>query len=228
MKLSKRLQAIADFVPLNAIVADIGTDHGYIPKYLIDMDISKVVVASDISYNSLEKTIEYVNNLAYARIIPRVGNGLETIKPFEVDTVILAGMGGLLIQEILDSDRDKTSSITNFILQPNIASKELRHYLMDHNFVIMDEDLVKEDGKYYEIIHAKKGKGCIKKDIYYEIGERLIEKRHPLLKEYIEFKIHSVHKIIETLKDKTTEKAMNRMNELKKKKESYQQVLEEL
>src|SRR5690625_4058622 len=137
MKLSKRLQAIADFVPANTIVADIGTDHGYIPRYLIDQTISKMIIAADISYKSLKKTIDYVNDFSYSRIIPRVGNGLEVIKPFEVDTVILSGMGGLLIKEILDSDKEKTSSITNFILQPNIASKELRKYLVGNNFVII-------------------------------------------------------------------------------------------
>lgn len=228
MKLSKRLQAIANLVPKNSIVADIGTDHGYIPKYLIDMNISKMVIASDISYNSLEKTISYVENLGYSRIIPRVGNGLETIKHFEVDTVILSGMGGLLIKEILDDNRTKSSSITNFILQANMASKELRHYLMETNFLIIDEELVYEDGKYYEIIYCKKGKDHINKEIYFEISEKLIEKKHPLLKEYIEFKINSVNKIIENLKDKTTEKSINRMNELMNNKESYQQVLEEL
>lgn len=228
MNLSKRLQTIVNLVPTNTIVADIGTDHGYIPRYLIDMNISKMVIATDISHKSLEKTIEYVNKFNYSRIIPRVGNGLEVIKPFEVDTVILSGMGGLLIKDILDSDRSKTSSITNFILQPNIASKELRQYLMDNNFKITDEDLVKEDGKYYEVIYAKKGKGFIKNDIYLEIGGQLRDKKHPLLKEYIEFKLNNVNKIIENLKDKTTEKSVNRVEELQNLKMSYTQVIEEL
>ena len=227
MSLSKRLQAIANLVRENSIVADIGTDHGYIPKYLIDENISKMVIASDISQKSLEKTIDYVNNLGYSRIIPRVGNGLEIIKSYEVDTIILSGMGGLLIKDILNADKEKTSSTSNFILQPNVASKELRQYLMDNNFIIMDEDLVKEDGKFYEIIYAKKGKGYIACEIHYEISEKLIENRHPLLKEYIDFKINSVNKIIDNLMDKTTEKSISRIDELKKIRKSYEQLLEE-
>ncbi len=86
------------------------------------------------------------------------GDGLEPIRPFEVDTVIIAGMGGLLIRDILDKDKTKRDSITYFILQPNIASRELREYLYENNFEIIDESLVKEDGKFYEIIYAKKRK----------------------------------------------------------------------
>src|SRR5699024_6472955 len=130
--------------------------------------------------------------------------------------------------EILDSDKEKTSSITNFILQPNIASKELRKYLVGNNFVIIDENLVKEDGKYYEIIYAKKGKDYINNDIYYEISKDLIEKKHPLIKEYIEFKIDNSIKIIDSLEDQTSEKSVDRMNQLKRNQASYQQVLEEL
>lgn len=228
MKLSKRLQAIANLVANNSIVADIGTDHGYIPKYLIDMNISKKVIATDISIKSLEKTIEYIRDLSYSRIVPRVGNGLEVIKPFEVDTLIISGMGGLLIKEILDSRRDITSSINNLILQPNIASEELRQYLMDRNFKIIDEDLVKEDGKYYEIIFAKTGKDFIDKEYYFEIGKKLIEKKHPLLREYIEFKMKNMDKIIDSLADKTSEKASDRMEELEKHRKSYLEILEEL
>lgn len=228
MKLSKRLQAIANLVPINTIVADIGTDHGYIPRYLIDKNISKMVIASDISCQSLEKTIEYVNKFNYSKIIPRVGDGLEVIKAFEVDTVIVSGMGGLLIKDILDSNKEKTSSITNFILQANMAIEELRHYLIDNSFVIIDEDLVKEDGKYYEIIYAKKGKDYIEDERYYEISKKLIEKKHPLLKEYIKFKIDKVNKIMEELTDKTSEKSINRVKELKVNLETYGQMLEEL
>ena len=147
MNLSERLQTIANFVPKNSVVADIGTDHGYIPIYLIENNISKKVIATDISKNSLEKAIENVNIYNYEnKIDTRHGNGLETIKEYEVDTVIIAGMGGILIKDILDKSWSKRDSITNFILQPNIATSELRKYLIEKNFEILDEKLVK-DGK---------------------------------------------------------------------------------
>jgi len=108
MKLSNRLQKMADFVPENSIVGDIGCDHGYIPIYLIENNISKKAIAIDISENSLEKTIEFVKTNNYEKDIDiRLGDGLDKILPFEIDTVVIGGMGGLLIRDILDKDRKK-------------------------------------------------------------------------------------------------------------------------
>src|SRR5699024_2997163 len=132
MRLSNRLKTIGKLVPQNSIVADIGTDHGYIPAYLIKNKISKKVIGTDISKESLDKIIQYVKNLNYENYIDsRLGNGLEVIKPYEVDTVIIAGMGGVLISDILDKDKEVTDSISNFILQPMIGAEELRKYLIE-------------------------------------------------------------------------------------------------
>lgn len=229
MRLSNRLLAIANQIPLNSIVADIGTDHGHIPAYLIKNKISKKVIGTDISKGSLDKIIEYVKELQFTdKIDTRLGDGLETIKPFEVDTVIIAGMGGLLIRDILEKDKEISNSIINFILQPMVASKELREYLVENNFQIIDEDLVKEDDKYYEIIHAKPGKTPIDKEIYYEISPILIRKRHPLLKEFIQYKINSAKKIIKELEGLETEKSKERYEELLEAIKEYKEVLKEV
>ncbi len=103
MKLSNRLLEVANFVPKDSIVADIGTDHGYIPVFLVENNISNKVIATDISEKSLDKTVNYIKELNLRNNIePRLGDGLETIKPCEVDTIIMAGMGGILIIEILE------------------------------------------------------------------------------------------------------------------------------
>lgn len=229
IKLSERLNTIIKFVGNNSIVADIGTDHGYIPKYLIQNNISKLVIASDISQGSLNKTIDYIEELKLSdKIRTRLGDGLEIIKPFEVDTVIIAGMGGLLIKDILSQDMNITNSITNFILQPMVASKELREYLYKNNFKIVDEDLVKEDGKYYEIIHAKLGKDVVEKEIYHEIGKKLIEKNHPLLKEFIEFKINKELFILNELENIDTDKVKLKVEEINESISKYKEVLLEI
>lgn len=227
MKLSERMMSIVKYVPVNSIVADIGTDHGYIPIYLIENNISKLVIAADVSKGSLNKTIVGIEEMKLQeKIYPRLGDGLQVIKPFEVDTVVIAGMGGLLIKDILDKDIKITSSITNFILQPNIAVKELREYLLSNGFTICDEDLVKEDGKYYEIIFAKKGIEIIREEIYYDISPILIRKKHHLLKEYIEYKINSNQAIMETLEsNKSSEKSMERYEELKDLNLKYEEIL---
>ncbi|NLY86419.1 MAG: SAM-dependent methyltransferase [Tissierellia bacterium] len=229
MKLSNRLIAIANFVPKNSIVADIGTDHGYIPVYLVENNIAKKVIGTDISKGSLDKIIDYIKTLNLEHIIDaRLGDGLEVIKPYEVDTVIIAGMGGLLIRDILEKNKEVTDSIANFILQPMVAAKELRQYLVDNNFEIIEEELVKEDGKYYEIIFAKKGKSYIEKEIYYEISPLLIKKKHPLLREFIQFRLRELENIIEEIKDINTEKSKERYLEISAKIKDYKGVLEEI
>lgn len=177
MNLSKRLQKIVDFVPKDTKVCDIGTDHGYIPVYLIKSHISKQVIATDISKGSLDKIIDLVEKEKLEDSIDmRLGDGLDIISPHEVETLIIAGMGGILISEILEKDKDITRTIKNFIFQPMVGGEELRKYLTENNFQIVDEELIFEDGKYYEIIFAREGEQEIKKDIYYEISEILIKK----------------------------------------------------
>lgn len=229
MKISNRLMEITKFVPVNSIVADVGTDHGYIPVYLIENKLAKKVIATDISKDSLQKTIDYIRDLELKEYIePRLGDGLDPIRPYEIDTVIMAGMGGILIQEILEKNKDTSDSINNFIFQPMIASKELREYLLANKFEIVDESLVKEDGKFYEIIHAKKGLGFVEEEIQFEIGKKVIDKKHPLLKEFLQFKINGCKSIMDKLGDKETEKTRERYQELEKAIESYKGVLNKI
>jgi tRNA (adenine22-N1)-methyltransferase len=229
MKLSKRLQKIADLVGEGSIVADIGTDHGYIPAYLIESGKSKKVIGSDISKGSLDKIIQYVKQLNLEENIEtRLGNGLEVLEPNEVDTVIIAGMGGILMQDILHKNLEITNSITHFILQPMIAAKELREYLIHNNFKIIDEELVKEEKIFYEIIYAVKGESKIEEGLSYEISPILFEKNHPLLVEYIEYKINVANSIRIGLQEKKSSKSQLRYLELTELIESYKEAIKNI
>lgn len=229
MELSNRLLEITKFVARDSTVADIGTDHGYIPIYLVENNISKKVIASDISPASLDKTIDYVNQLGLNnRIITRLGDGLDVIKANEVDTVIMAGMGGVLISEILEKNKDLCNTIERFIFQPMVASKELRKYLVDNGYMIIDESLAKEGRRFYEIIVVKKGQSTIEKDIYYEIGEKLIEKNHPLLREFLQDKKKTVYDIIEKLGNDKRPSIDIRHKELNKILQAYKEVEDEI
>lgn len=229
MKLSKRLQKIADFVPKESTVADIGTDHGFIPVYLIENNISKKVIGTDISIGSLEKIIELIKKEDLEDYIEaRLGDGLDILNPSEVDTLIIAGMGGILIGEILENGKKVANSIQNYILQPMVGAKELRKYLVNNSFQIIDEDLVFEEDKYYEVIFAKKGNQSIEKDIYYEISQILIEKKHPLLKSFLEYKKSKIEKIINEVKLVKTDKSKNKYNELNQLLIRYQEVLRQI
>ena len=229
MILSKRLMAIAEMVPNNSIVGDIGTDHGYIPAYLIQNNISKKVIGTDVSKSSLDKISGYIKKSGYEKKIEcRLGYGLEVLKPYEIDTVVISGLGGVLINEILDKDKDITNSITNFIFQPMLGVKELRIYLMENSFEIVKEDLVKEDNKYYEIIFAKKGKAYIEKEINYEVSKELILGKHPIIEEFVLNKIALAKTIIKDLEGNDSEEIQKRYNELSELIKEYREVLLEI
>ncbi|SNX54930.1 class I SAM-dependent methyltransferase [Thermoanaerobacterium sp. RBIITD] len=198
MRLSSRLKAIVDMVPPGMKVADIGTDHGYIPVYLSLNGISDYIVATDIKSGSLNKAInEIKKNKLSTKIITRLGSGLKVLNLNEVDIAIIAGMGGILIADILEKDKNIASTIKRFILQPMKASDYLRYYLNKNGYRIIDEDLILENEKYYEIIVAEHGHEIINDNIFYEIGKKLIEKRHPLVKDYIKYKIGKMRRIID-------------------------------
>jgi len=201
MKLSPRLKAIAGLVDKNSIVADIGTDHGYIPVYLVENNISNKVIASDINEGPLESAISYVKKKKLTDNIElRLGNGIKTINEFEVDTCIIAGMGGILISEILESSKGIARTIEKFILQPMVASYELRKYLYENNYKIAKETLAKENERYYKILLVEHGKDSLEDDIYLEVGKKIIEEKHFLFVDFLDKKIKKYNIILENIK----------------------------
>lgn len=226
MILSPRLETIVSFVKEGSIVADIGTDHGYIPAFLVKEGICKKAIATDISRGSLQKAKKYINENKLNDFIDlRLGDGLEIIKPNEVDTIILSGMGGALIKDILEKNKNVVDTISNLILQPMIASDELRKYLYNNGFKIKGEKLAREEDRFYEIIYAIHGDDFAPNDIYYEIGIKLIQNKDPLFKEFILNKIQINEKIIQDLKDVHSEKSEKRHIYLINKNKEYMEVL---
>ncbi|MDL2310920.1 class I SAM-dependent methyltransferase, partial [Peptostreptococcaceae bacterium OttesenSCG-928-C18] len=149
----ERLIKIANLIGKNSIVADIGTDHGLIPIFLSENNISKKIIASDISERSLSKLVDKLEyNPHILNIETRVSDGLKKIHPFEMDTIVIAGMGGILITRILDESINIAKSANDLILQANNGLCELRKFLHNNGFYISDEDDVIENGKYYQII----------------------------------------------------------------------------
>lgn len=227
MNLSPRLQAIVNHVPKDTICADIGTDHAYIPIYLIKNKICSKIIASDIHEGPLEIAKSQIKLAGFEKQIEtRLGNGLELIKAGEVDTVVIAGMGGLLIRDILENSKEVTRSIQTLILQPMIAQKELRKYLIEHNYTIVKEDLAKEDQRIYEIIIAGHGKQKVEEEIYLDIPKYLIEKRHPLLKSLLQRKKNELLKIIQHCAGKHTPSAEDKIKECKEKIIKFEEVEE--
>lgn len=221
--LSPRLEALAMEVPIGARLADIGTDHGLVPVYLAKKEKITRAIATDISDGSLQKARDLIKAKKLDDIIEvRLGPGLEVIEPGEVDTILIAGMGGKLITEILDEGKDVLKTSTKLILQPMNAQQHVRWWLVDRGYAIYHEKLVK-DGKYiYEIIVAEEGFQEKRDDIQYEIGFML--HKDPLFKEFIGIKISKTQAIIRALQNQNTENARRRKEQLLEKLNKYKEA----
>ncbi len=199
MKLTDRLLKIASLVDEGKKIADIGTDHGYIPVYLLNNNKIDYAILADVNKGPLENAKKEVrHNKLDDKVDLRLGSGLEVLNQNEVDEVIIAGMGGILISELLEAKKSVSQTVEKLILQPMQAQNELRKYLYNNGYEILNEVLVKEDFRIYEIIVAKyTGKNTeVSDDIYYEIGSKLIENNDKLLNEFINKKINSYEGII--------------------------------
>ncbi len=157
IKLSERLKIISEEIHKGETMADIGTDHGYLPLYLFTKDICPKVIMADVSPGSLAKARENADEVLRERIDPervdfRLGNGLEVLRPGEAGVVVIAGMGGLLISDILGADPEKSGSIGRFILQPRNGQGKLRYWLVKNGYEISAEHLAKEGRFLCEIL----------------------------------------------------------------------------
>lgn len=152
--LSKRLSSIAALVHQDAAIADIGTDHGYIPVYLVKNGIAKSAVASDINEGPLNSCKALIKSEGLEdKITARLSNGLENISSSECDTIIIAGMGGELIAEILS----KCSYISSkhLILQPMTHPEITRKFLFDNGFEIINDIIVADAKHHYSLFDAR-------------------------------------------------------------------------
>lgn len=233
MELSKRLQAVADMVSKGNTVADVGCDHGYVSIYLVESGIAPHVIAMDVNVGPLERAKEHItehNLLSY--IDTRLSNGLRNLEKNEADSLICAGMGGRLITQILQDEKEKIANMKELILQPQSEIHLVRGFVRMMNFVIVQEDMVYEDGKYYPILRAvpentenisqKTVENCLDKkqlqDIFDEYGEYLIAGKHPVLADYLCFQKTKIEKLIHDLTNTnvSTEKQKVRLIELQK------------
>ena len=157
-QLSKRLAEVAALVPAGSRLADIGTDHAYLPIHLILQGKICTAIAGDINPGPYQSAVQQVERLSLQSVIEvRMGNGLEVVESGEVDVICIAGMGGALIAQILSEGQDKLNKVKRLILQPNVAGNFVREWLLDNQWELKKETMIEEDGKYYEILMAERG-----------------------------------------------------------------------
>jgi len=235
MRLSKRIYAIANAVNKGETAADIGTDHGYVPMLLIKNAVSPRVIMSDISEGSLAKAAQTFR-LCGLDADPgdfRIGDGLDTIEPGEVDTVIIAGLGGHTIADILTADIHKSMSFKRLVLQPRKHSGNLRYALYTNGWNISDEILVPEGKFVCEIICAVADRDMLpgsrrqapypEDDIRWKYPEAIVKADRELAAKRIAWKTGSISEEIDNLRRSSHDR-----DDLIRKLEADRDYLEEL
>lgn len=160
MQISRRLQAVSGMVTSGFRLADVGTDHGYIPIELVRSGRVPHAVAMDINRGPLLRAQENIRRYGLeGQIETRLSDGLHALAPGEADSVVIAGMGGLLVVRILQEGSAALEGVRELILQPQSELRSVRLYLEEAGYEIADEDLVCEDGKFYPMMRAVRKSG---------------------------------------------------------------------
>jgi tRNA (adenine22-N1)-methyltransferase len=197
MELPKRLAALAAFIPHGSTAADIGTDHAYLPVFLVKEGICRLVIATDLRegpYRSAENNIK--EQALGDRICLRLGDGLKPLKTGEAEVLVLAGMGGNTIREILTRSPQILAGTKRLVLQPMTDAGDLRTWLAANGWKIADEELVEDEGRIYVIIAAEQGHEVTHDPVYMELGPRLLEKNGQLLDRHLSSFIDKYERVL--------------------------------
>lgn len=178
LKLSKRLSTAASYVRSGAFVADIGTDHAYLPIYLVSNGIASQALASDINEGPILKARENILRYNLAdKIYTEIANGLDKIEKYNPTDIVICGMGGELIAKILDSSSYIKNKNIRLILQPMTSIFELREYL-SNGFSTIAENIVREDNKLYQVMCVEyDGKKHCYSSLELELGKLNIQNK---------------------------------------------------
>ena len=153
-QLSNRLKRVADHVPEGSIVADIGSDHAYLPCYLVLNGIARKAIAGEVvqgPYDSARNQV--MQEQLTEQIHVRLASGLDAVRPEDgVTAVTIAGMGGPLIRSILEQGKERLGGVKRLVLQPNVHARSIREWAAANAWSIVDEEILKENDKIYEII----------------------------------------------------------------------------
>ncbi|MEE6748585.1 tRNA (adenine(22)-N(1))-methyltransferase TrmK [Limosilactobacillus reuteri] len=214
--LSARLACVASLVPAGARVADIGSDHAYLPAALVLDGKIDFAIAGEVVKGPYENAVhEIKDHQLEGKVIPRLADGLAAIEPADkVDTITIAGMGGSLIASILEKGKDKLTEIKRLVLQPNVGESQLREWLMNNHYQIMTEKIIEEDNHIYEIIVAEPSVVPFRYSKYeLDFGPFLLENKGPVFRkkwqEYLQREAHVIDQM-----QKAQQPPLKKINEI--------------
>lgn len=179
-------------VPEKSRVADVGTDHGYIPIALVERGIAASAIAMDLRPGPLERAEAHIRRAGLGETITtRLSDGLSKLSPGEADVAVIAGMGGELIIHILDQGRHVWQDMGRFVISPQSDLDKVRRYLKEQGFGLIDEAMVEEEGKFYTVMAVSQAENrpwdpAWEKESAYLYGPILIEKKDPVLLRFLD------------------------------------------
>lgn len=227
LQLSERMQAVASMVTENNRLADVGTDHGYIPIYLCETGKIPSALAMDVKEGPLlhaRRNIE-LHHLQ-ERIQTRLSDGVQKLEKDEADSVVIAGMGGMLVRKILEEGKEVLQSVKELILQPQSDIDIVRKYLQEQEYCITEEKMVCEEGKYYPMMHVIHGYMEPWSDIEWKYGAFLLKEKNPVLLSFLEKEEEALTKVICSLKQIPGERTKERILDLRSRLEENQRAQE--
>lgn len=192
VKISERLCRAASLISDGNRLADVGTDHGYVPIYLLQQQKIPYAIAMDINRGPLERAREHIRLYQLEEYIEtRLSDGVEALKVGEADSILIAGMGGGLVMHILEAGQEVCRQAKELVLQPQSELERVRRFLWMEGYRVDAEEMVKEDGKYYPMMRVRYEPGRQQMEVpaewEYCYGGLLLEQRHPVLKEYLQW-----------------------------------------
>lgn len=193
VRISKRLMTAASLVTEGYTLADVGTDHGYIPIYLLEQKKIPSAIAMDINSGPLKRAEEHIRLYGMeAYIQTRLSDGVEALKPGETDAILIAGMGGGLVMHILKEGERVCQAAKELILQPQSELERVRYFLREEGYEIFAEEMVLEEDKFYPMMKVRYtgdqsfGRDLDLMKLFNLYGEFLLKNQHPVLKIYLE------------------------------------------
>lgn len=238
IELSKRMQSVADMIQPCDAVGDIGCDHAFVSIYLVEQHRAKRVIASDVRRGPIaiaKRNIEAMNLSDQIEI--RMGDGLDTIVPGEVNAVVLAGMGGMLMIDILERGEEVVTRCDQLVLQPQSDIEKVRRYLAEKGYHLADEQMLIDAGKYYNLLDVRVHE-MVQKDEYdcskladdwcYMYGGSLLRKKDPVLRSWLVKRRDTTAGLINSLSGKNTENAAKRLKIVKAEQKTICAVLKQI
>lgn len=217
MNLSVRLQMNADMIPKGCRLADIGCDHGYVSIYLAERNLCEKILALDVGKGPLAAAEKNIGEAGLSdRIECRLSDGMKELKPGEADTLLIAGMGGMLVCRILEQSPDVLAGIKTLILQPQSDPGEVRRKLSAFGFALEDERCCQDSGKWYLAMKASRveGRTVVRTEGEYRYGWILPARRDPVYHSYLLHEREKKELVMEKLKLHSTAGSESRIHDL--------------